>query len=358
MLKQVLTKSFLFSATALFSLIGGCYNNPSSVSNEGFGSAQLKIMAMKNSDFIRLSKKAILTISSNDISIIKRELTLTDSSVEGSVTGIPAGPKCTFTIDVYDSANVKKYSGTTKADVVADSTVKIFISIKRLTGNAIIEGEIEEATNNHNLVAHWSFDQIQNTTVMDESGNDHYGILVGTKTIANGIRGKSLYFDGNSNYVRIDNKTEEFNLQQYTIDAWIMPVEMPSTDMFVYSTIHTNNNAGNCILFREKKLMSSQNASGWCYNLYEVSVMDKKWHHVAFSFNGTIQSIYLDGNLIDSWLCSDVIYYDGTVPTIGGSPWQRGDLGFFKGLIDEVHVWREALEPTTIRTIYESGVNK
>jgi uncharacterized protein (TIGR02145 family) len=151
----------------LFVMVAGCGNN-SQVSepvDNGKGIALLKITAAASSPFRALAKKATLTISAADMLTMTKTLTITDSSVEGAITGIPAGKNRLFAVAVYDSLDTLEYRGSSTAAVIADSTVKISINVIRVSGNAIINGTI-----------------IDSNTVTDVDGNIYHTVTIGTQT--------------------------------------------------------------------------------------------------------------------------------------------------------------------------------
>jgi hypothetical protein len=122
----------------------GCSNPDKIVSTipQGTGMAKLMITAATNSPFQKLAKKATIAISASDMLAMTKSLTITDSSVEGTITGIPAGKNRFFVVAVYDSLDTLQYRGSSTANVIADSTVLISINVIRVAGNAIISGNI------------------------------------------------------------------------------------------------------------------------------------------------------------------------------------------------------------------------
>ncbi len=52
------------------------------------------------------------------------------------------------------------------------------------------------------LVAHWSFDEMENNTIYDSSTGENHGTNYGA-TVVQGIIGNALSFDGTDDYVRI-----------------------------------------------------------------------------------------------------------------------------------------------------------
>jgi hypothetical protein len=106
-------------------------------------------------------------------------------------TGISVGTNRLFDIFVYDSLEKLQYRGSALSDVVADNTVHVFITVIRVTGNAVINGAIQESGSTNletGLVAYWSFDSFSGNTYYDVSGHGHdaasagLGLAQGVKT--------------------------------------------------------------------------------------------------------------------------------------------------------------------------------
>jgi len=139
---------FLFSAIFLIAMFGNC-SKPSTIigaQTDGSGVAMLKIKVAAGSIFQSLVHTATLTVSASDMLTITQNLTITDTSVEGTVAGIPAGKNRLFSLSVYDSFDMLEYQGLSIANVVADSTVKVSINVLRIAGNAVINGTIDDSS--------------------------------------------------------------------------------------------------------------------------------------------------------------------------------------------------------------------
>jgi uncharacterized protein (TIGR02145 family) len=146
----------------------GCSNPGKIVSAipQGTGMAKLMIMAAANSPFQKIAKKATLAISASDMLTMSKNLTITDSSVEGTIAGIPAGKSRLFAVAVYDSLDTLQYRGSANANVIADSTVKVTINVLRVSGSAVIVGNIIDTNT---------------VTVTDIDGNIYHTVSIGTQ---------------------------------------------------------------------------------------------------------------------------------------------------------------------------------
>jgi len=84
----------------------------------------------------------------DDMLTITQKMTITDSSVEGSIEGIPVGKARLFSLSVYDSTGTVQYRGTAEADIAEGSTTRLMLTVIRVPGDAEIPvndtGAIEE----------------------------------------------------------------------------------------------------------------------------------------------------------------------------------------------------------------------
>jgi hypothetical protein len=173
-----LQSNLLYLSIALGMILSsGCSDkgNPVVGNSELTGTALLKIMASPGGPFTTLADSAVIAITASDMLTITKELSVTDSSVEGIVSGIPSGEDRLFTVAVFDSEGTMQYRGSAKATVVADSTVNVTISVVRLSGSAIINGPVVESASipTDGLVAYYPF----NGDANDASGNGNNGII-------------------------------------------------------------------------------------------------------------------------------------------------------------------------------------
>jgi hypothetical protein len=94
--------------------------------------------------FQSLARSASVMISGSDMADLTQALTLTDSSVEGSVPDVPAGKDRKIEIIIYDAQRLVVYYGSTVADVKANASNRISIIVKRTAGSVSVDGTIQE----------------------------------------------------------------------------------------------------------------------------------------------------------------------------------------------------------------------
>lgn len=223
-----------------------CCTNPSQVAtpdNQGHGMAQLNIAAAPNSPFKTIAKKASLTISATDMLTMTKQLTISDSGISGTITGIPAGNDRLFSVSAFDSLDTVRYKGSATADVVADGTVMVPIKVMRILGSAMINGGIVEGDSVPMYVQFYPL----------PIGNPFYPTLTAnpllirqTKTSINSFtiewdpytqaEGYNIYLVGDNNQLDFLEKllNPEYSKSNITQRAWLGEY----TPLYVYSATY------------------------------------------------------------------------------------------------------------------------
>jgi hypothetical protein len=196
--------------------------------------------------------------------------------------------------------------------------------------------------------------------------------LGGDTTLAPGKDGQAFSFDGSqSPFV--------------ALPAGAFPTE-PSAGPFTFETwFQTAGNAGGVILGSQSGAPYAGVPGGWTPAIYvgtdgllyaqmfwstsgfqtvasvNVPVNDGQWHHVAVTYDGNTEIVYLDGAAIGSNALSQanngspLYYYQlGTGYTGNGWAAVNGAWFTFTGLIDEPTVYSRALSAAEVLTIAEA----
>jgi Concanavalin A-like lectin/glucanases superfamily len=362
-------KLFPLPVALIFAMLTGC-GNLSQVSqpvNNGQGSALLKIAAAAGGPFQKLAKTATLSISASDMLTMTKSLTITDSSVEGTITGIPAGKNRLFSVSVYDSLDTLQYQGSATANVIADSTVKVTINVLRIAGNAIVNGNIIEGDSipKLGLVAYYPFSGNTN----DISGNSLNATNNGATLSADrfGAANSAYYFNGNNSLTL--GYFSAFKLHQFTLSVWVKMDSVQSTGTYTaivcspFTWSGPNGGGAAWKLWFEggkwKSRMYDTVDVGW-KDIASNVALSTKWIHLASTFNGSIQKFYVNGVFVDS-LLSYVSYSwsDQVRDSVYAGASRESPTGalsdFMKGAIDDIRIYSRALSESEILTLYHEG---
>lgn len=206
----------------------------------------------------------------------------------------------------------------------------------------------------HKLIAYYPLDG----TAVDESGNEHHGLILGNPKIIEGVRGTALQFDGNDS-IQIPNSSDfEPGREDYSVTVWVryQPEAIGqrvliidySPESFKWLQI-SGDSTKEDIRFGLKS--GTDNAQTMA--LYSP-IKDGKWHFIVGVRKDIHQvSLYIDGKLVDrnfntnldfvATFSNDPIYI-GYDPSYG-EHYNDGD-------IDELKIFKRALPEDEILTMY------
>tara|TARA_R110000824_G_scaffold158439_3_gene332283 strand:- start:20 stop:1060 length:1041 start_codon:yes stop_codon:yes gene_type:complete len=154
----------------------------------------------------------------------------------------------------------------------------------------------------------------------------------------------SLAFDGSDDYIALP---DPFNNANHTISSWI----------------NQTANAGNKTIFDNRDgnndgiLLYSAATEKIEYQLLDSDVVTSAavdvgvWKHVVATYDGTTQSLYIDGILAASATVSKTVAVT-TNAVIGGKSWETGNN--FLGNISEVAIYDAGMTASQVRTLYNS----
>jgi len=204
----------------------------------------------------------------------------------------------------------------------------------------------------------WNFDENQGDTALDSSGNRNNGVISGAsyteetphKAVGSGKGKYALNFDGVDDYVSVPNSASLSPANAVTAEAWIK-----------------RNASGG-----ERHILGkgSNGATGYHFAMVGTTLVSiigpqglgaatpisdtSKWYHIAVTWDGTTEKIYVDGVLDGSVAVSSIGTYTQNL-TIG-----RGSVApvFFNGIIDQVRIYNRALTSFEIQRHYAEGAAK
>jgi hypothetical protein len=201
-----------------------------------------------------------------------------------------------------------------------------------------------------NLVAYWKFDEGTGTTTADSSGNGNTGILTNGPMWSAGRIGNALYFDGTDDIVTVADSNSLHLSNAFTLSAWVNPA---ATSM-----------DWNAILVKNSKYYLYASTTGGCGNGspmggFSTQIINavcqpsplpaNSWTHLTVTYDGSALTLYRDGVPVGVSPISGAFSFTTETLQIGGSKFGE----YFKGLIDEVRIYKTALSDTEIQTIYQ-----
>ncbi|MCL5030085.1 MAG: SpaA isopeptide-forming pilin-related protein [Bacteroidetes bacterium] len=221
------------------------------------------------------------------------------------------------------------------------------------------------------MVAWWSFDYSSKDSQQDLAGYNNFGTKMNGPTAVAGKVLGALQFDGVDDYVEVADHSElNFGTGDFSFDAWIKTSDAQGVRIILDKRIEISglitDYKGYSVFLNDGKL-SLQLANGVLFNSYTnytspVLVADGNWHHIAITVSRTnTQGIifYLDGVQIQF---GNPTGYQGSLTnssslkighqTLVGS---FSGIGTFKGILDEIELFKRVLTPQEVQAIYNAG---
>ena len=206
------------------------------------------------------------------------------------------------------------------------------------------------------LVAQWSFDETSGTTATDSSGNGHDGSVTGAEWITPGRFGGALTLSAGA-FVSVPSFPQA--TASWTVSLWTRtPASALASNATDFSTLASTENqyAGGWELHLDNRTTNQRfDAAYWAGRFMDdyvrvvcACVEADRWFHLAAVWDGEVtktMTFFVDGQMIGQArmpgriLPGDRTLYFGT--------WNQGGR-FFNGDLDEVAIWRRALEPAEI----------
>jgi RNA polymerase sigma factor (sigma-70 family) len=231
--------------------------------------------------------------------------------------------------------------------------------------HAAANGPVTERQLNKGLVLHLNFDRDETLgKVADTSGKENAGRATGVRWTPDGKKGGAYEFTADGDQVIVPN-SKSLNPGQFTLSAWI---KTTTGDYFwrrIFDKSYTKgfalSVAGDWKSNDWRGCVSMEIGPGTHFTITKSKVNDGQWHHVASTFDGTNEVIYLDGQMASrlKWNRPGKAGTTDFDLVIGCNrsnlDKKEDDLGkSFLGVIDEPMVWNRALSEKEIAYLFQS----
>ncbi len=200
------------------------------------------------------------------------------------------------------------------------------------------------------LVAWWRFDDGSGTKAMDSSGNGNDGTLQGGAQWVAGQLGGAIQFNGTDSYVAAPHIP--FNNQSFTIAMWVNPV-LYTAQQVVFGQVQS----GSLNLSMHFRIGGPGGTGpvpgavrmGFYSNDLNTAgglILDNTWYHITFwyDFPNQTRRIYVNG--VQQAQDNGAPYQGATGETRIGQ-WNNNQ--WFRGIIDDVRIYNEALTDAQIQ---------
>ncbi len=208
------------------------------------------------------------------------------------------------------------------------------------------------------LVGYWSFDDIQGTTVPDQSGTGNDGTINGAPVSIEGPFGGALQLDGLSDYVDCGN-AESLNItDKLTISAWVRTVDAgePAPGQMGGQNHYVSKHNSYQFKHRTNLLIFAIWDGG--PHATRISIdnsFNGEWRHVVGTYDGAVLKTYVDGNLEGDAPHVGDIDRNGLNVNIGKNPNQNDQN--LEGAIDEVMIFNRDLTESHVQDLMMGNVD-
>ena len=209
----------------------------------------------------------------------------------------------------------------------------------------------------------WTFESINGNVVTDSFGGNNSGTIGGNPTVVSGIIGTALNFDGTDDAVEAELATAWSG--NFTVSFWVKANSVTQTEgagLFAsadkvgatgfFQIVF--DRGGDC----DSKYRFDGRVTSGGGSFFHVCFgpITSDWHHLAVTFdrNTKIVTTYYDGRMVSS---AENSSFGGLFEWyILGHNIHPSDKIYFKGVIDELYIFKQALSLAEIQKMYAEGV--
>ncbi len=219
-----------------------------------------------------------------------------------------------------------------------------FVLVTSLILTSVAEGA------DPSLVAWYRFDG----NALDSSGNELHGTEMGDPTYEAGVFGQAISLDGDGDYVDC-GLAPEFDITDYiTFTYWIKVVAF---DKSWNTVLSRGDDSWRSSRAGENNFMEaavSGTSGDWTYGVTPVD--DEQWHHIGWVYDGTMNYLYVDGEVDATEESTGQITVSSFPLWIGDNSQATGR--FWTGLIDDVLIFNRALSQEEVQRIMQSSLGE
>ena len=198
-----------------------------------------------------------------------------------------------------------------------------------------------QAAMDENTIALWLFNEGRGDTVTDSSGHGHNGVFDGNPEWAEARYGGGLQFPGDASGYVVVESSPLFEVEQFTIEALVKVEEATGNWQGIICKQQagcTNRNYGIWVHNTAGTFHAEIGADGGCkYSIDGTTVLtDDEWHYLAFTFDGEMGRVYVDGILEKETPYNAPPFFSDDPITIGVP--NLTNANGLKGIIDEARI--------------------
>lgn len=237
--------------------------------------------------------------------------------------------------------------------------------------SSVINANPVSSDNSHELYlkelkGYWSFDY---ENAIDHSGNELEGAFDGEAFFDKGVSGKAISINiDDENYLQINPEDNWTTAKPFAVALWLKPSEAPETPMSVLSRISEESDAG-LVAYLDSELflhIEVTDSSGGKIHSKTVSpLIMGDWQHLTINYDGAVSanSFFITINGFEAGLVSlsnslmEPSSQEETASLNIGGYWGENDITAFSGLIDEIYLYQNVLNPSETFCLSQLGID-
>lgn len=200
------------------------------------------------------------------------------------------------------------------------------------------------------LILHYSFDHTEGRIIPDLSGCGNHGTNNGAAWVSQGVLGSAMQFDGGQ-HIALGTFPQSGGAPQLSFGGWIYPVGRGYLGVIGKTDDH-NETFGIAVNPDLLQIAGNLKRDDGLMILYANDTLTMNaWQHVMCVYDGRSFRLFKDGLLLGEKVASGLasVSANGVVATAGDFCLNR--KWFFKGMIDELRVYRRALTETEVKQL-------
>jgi hypothetical protein len=216
-------------------------------------------------------------------------------------------------------------------------------------GNLALSGDFTFTTTpaaTTGLVAQYTFNEGAGSTVIDASGNNNLGTIIGATWSPSGKYGNALSFNGTSNRVDIVDSSSLHLSSAMTLAAWVNPTLVSSVwqDVIYKGSV-------NYYLMASSSNGGSPGGGGTFGGSTQgtfapTPLTANTWTYLAATYDGSAIRLYVNGTLVSTTAKTGAITSSSNLLQIGGNTISGQ---YFSGKIDEIRIYNRSLTQAEIQ---------
>ncbi|MFC1481736.1 LamG-like jellyroll fold domain-containing protein [Candidatus Neomarinimicrobiota bacterium] len=246
-------------------------------------------------------------------------------------------------------------------------TTHYFWRVDPINDNGTTEGTVWEFTTaafTEGLIGSWAFERGSGNLEFDDSGNYLFAYLLnmGLDSWKDGIDGKSLFFDGMDDYLRVNNNDIiDISVRGFTVSFWMAPLSTTEAFHWVSKALYED-----AVLARGYDVCYRPDLGKVMFSVSDGEVSASAagaadpftsghWTFVTAvrdRISGQLR-LYADAQLVASTI--DTTWNIATGEDLYISTTSELN-SFFEGRLDELKIFNYPLDTTEIRIAYEAGI--